>query len=113
MSMKISDTMTRYSGRMKPETLAVELNVMNDQTSLAEKKNRNGMMPNSSDAAIKLSPRMIQFRALFLAAATFNPSLSMSTLARLPSSLWVRLFAHSETVFCGQAQPHQTVPMVM
>ena len=34
------------------------------------------------------------------------------TRARLPNRLKVSRLVNSETVFCGQAQPHQTVPML-
>lgn len=47
-----------------------------------------------------------------LGGGDFSPSLSTLTSACLPRNLCVKLFAHSDTVFCGQAQPHQTVPIV-
>src|SRR5271169_195421 len=113
MSMKMRNTAKKYSRCMNVESWAPELSVTNDHTSEGEKKNKNGMMLSTKEAARKMSTRMIQLMALFLAAATFSPSPATSTLARLPNSLWVRLFAHSDSRFCGQAQPHHTMPMVM
>src|ERR1019366_10099420 len=113
MSIKIKNTVNRYSRCMNLDNFASESKLTKDQTSCGGKKNKKGISARTSAAPRKTIPRMNQFINLFLAAATFMPSPSTLTSARLPKSLKVRLFAHSESKFCGHAHPHQTVPIVM